>query len=201
MLDSFKLKEFAVDKSKFDGNGGKFSKRVENTAREGEIACYERFLISHSVLKRLALQTCKNQGLFGKGVNQSLWLDRKHEFNSEKNIKTYTIFPMMIMKKYLYCPKVDWFIFSRERIDKMEHQLANLAAWVQSAVVQSASSTGAPSGVKSVSTTASVTSDTSPQLDSASCSKCELESEPSKMYKINALVVIGVLIRLYAREY
>ncbi|XP_060552651.1 sickle tail protein-like isoform X4 [Ruditapes philippinarum] len=54
---------------------------------------------------------------------------------------------------------------TRDRIDKMEHQLAHLAAWVQTAVVQSSSSTGAPSSVKS---TSSVTSDTSPLLDSAS---------------------------------
>ena len=54
----------------------------------------------------------------------------------------------------------------------MEAQLANLAHWVQSAVVQSGGSTGAPSSVKSTSS-ASVTSDsTSPLIDSASSSKC-----------------------------
>jgi hypothetical protein len=55
----------------------------------------------------------------------------------------------------------------------MEHQLAHLAAWVQTAVVQSSSSTGAPSSVKS---TSSVTSDTSPLLDSASGSKLAANS-------------------------
>ena len=30
---------------KLDGNGRKFSKRVENTVRKGEIACYEQFLL------------------------------------------------------------------------------------------------------------------------------------------------------------
>ena len=34
-----KLKEFAEDNFKFDKNGGKFSKRVENTVGKGEIAC------------------------------------------------------------------------------------------------------------------------------------------------------------------
>ena len=29
----------------FDGNGGKFSKKVENTVEKGEIACYEKFLL------------------------------------------------------------------------------------------------------------------------------------------------------------
>ena len=39
-----KLKEFADDHSKFDGNGGKFSKKVENVGK-GEIARYEQFLL------------------------------------------------------------------------------------------------------------------------------------------------------------
>ena len=38
-----KLKEFADDYFKFDENGRKLSKRVENTV--GEIACYEQFLL------------------------------------------------------------------------------------------------------------------------------------------------------------
>ena len=44
ILDSSKLKEFA-DNFKFDENGGKFIKRVENTVRKGEIARYEQFLL------------------------------------------------------------------------------------------------------------------------------------------------------------
>ena len=44
ILDPSKLKEIADDKLKFDENGGKFSKLVENTAGKGEIARYEQFL-------------------------------------------------------------------------------------------------------------------------------------------------------------
>ena len=44
ILDSSKLKEFAADNSKFDENGKKFSKWVENTLIKGEIAHYEQFL-------------------------------------------------------------------------------------------------------------------------------------------------------------
>ena len=44
-LDSSKLKEFANDNFKFDKNGRKFSKRVENTVGKGEIAHYEQFLL------------------------------------------------------------------------------------------------------------------------------------------------------------
>ena len=44
-LDSSKLKEFADNNFKFDGNGRKLSKRVENTVGKGEIARYEQFLL------------------------------------------------------------------------------------------------------------------------------------------------------------
>ena len=45
ILDSSKLKEFADDNIKFDENGNKFSKRVENAVGKGEIARYEQFLL------------------------------------------------------------------------------------------------------------------------------------------------------------
>ena len=38
MLDSSKLKEFADDNFKYDENGRKLSKQVENTVGKGEIA-------------------------------------------------------------------------------------------------------------------------------------------------------------------
>ena len=64
-LDSSKLKEFADDNVKFNEIGRKFSKRIENTVGKGEIV--SNFSFSNSVFKRLVLQTCKNQGLFGNG--------------------------------------------------------------------------------------------------------------------------------------
>ena len=45
ILDSSKLREFADNNSKFEENGGKFSKRVEKTVGKGEIAHYEQFLL------------------------------------------------------------------------------------------------------------------------------------------------------------
>ena len=45
ILDSSKLKEFADDNFKFDGNRRKLSKQVENTVGKGEIARYEQFLL------------------------------------------------------------------------------------------------------------------------------------------------------------
>ena len=41
----FKLKEFADNNFKFDENGRKFSKRVENSMGKGEIAGDEQFLL------------------------------------------------------------------------------------------------------------------------------------------------------------
>ena len=41
ILDSSKLKKFAGDNFEFGQYGKKFTKRVENTVRKGEIACYE----------------------------------------------------------------------------------------------------------------------------------------------------------------
>ena len=44
-LNSSKLKGFADDNFKFDENGRKLSKPVENTVGKGEIARYEQFLL------------------------------------------------------------------------------------------------------------------------------------------------------------
>ena len=45
ILDSSKLKEFADNNFKFDENGRKLSKQVENTVGKGEIARNEQFLL------------------------------------------------------------------------------------------------------------------------------------------------------------
>ena len=44
-LGSFVLKDFADDNFKFDENGRKLSKPVENTVGKGEIARYEQLLL------------------------------------------------------------------------------------------------------------------------------------------------------------
>ena len=45
ILDSPELKKVPDDNLKSHENGGKFSKRVENAVRKGEIARYEQFLL------------------------------------------------------------------------------------------------------------------------------------------------------------
>ena len=45
ILDVSKMKDFVDHNLKFDENGSKFSRLVENTVGKGEIACYEQFLL------------------------------------------------------------------------------------------------------------------------------------------------------------
>ena len=51
-LDSSELKDFADDNFKFDENGRKLSKPVENTVGKGEIARYEQFLLFPQCFQR-----------------------------------------------------------------------------------------------------------------------------------------------------
>ena len=68
-----KLKEPADNNTKFDRNGRKFSKWVENTMEKGEIACCEQFLIfPYCFQKTYILQTSKNSGLVCERVNK-IW--------------------------------------------------------------------------------------------------------------------------------
>ena len=69
MLDPSKLKEFADDNFKFDKNGKKLSKWVENTVGKGEIARYEQFLL---------FQQCFQKACFpeaSKGVPEWEWVN------------------------------------------------------------------------------------------------------------------------------
>ena len=69
MLDASKSKEFADNNFKFDENGIKFTKRVENTVGKGEIARYEQFLLFPWCFQKTCTTSRKNQGLFWKGIN------------------------------------------------------------------------------------------------------------------------------------
>ena len=63
-----KLKEFADDSSKFDENGKRLSKRVENTVGKGEIAHYEQFSPFPTVFsKDLYCRHVKTRACLGKG--------------------------------------------------------------------------------------------------------------------------------------
>ena len=66
MLDSSKLKVFAEDNFKFDKNGRKFFKWVENIVGKGEIARNEKFLFFPVFSDDLYCQHVKTRTCFGK---------------------------------------------------------------------------------------------------------------------------------------
>ena len=67
-IDSSKLKEFADD-IKFDENGKKFSKKIENTLGKGEIALYEQFLLFPQCFQKTCTADTKNPGLVWEQVH------------------------------------------------------------------------------------------------------------------------------------
>ena len=62
------MKECADNNFRFDKNGGKFSKRVENTVGKGEIARYEQFLLFPVFSKDFNCRHVKTWDCFGKGL-------------------------------------------------------------------------------------------------------------------------------------
>ena len=76
ILDSSKLKEFADDNFKFDENGRKLSKRVENTVGKGEIARYEQFLLFPQCFQKACFPEASKGVIVWEWVNQmtKYWL-------------------------------------------------------------------------------------------------------------------------------
>ena len=81
-----------------------FSKQVENTVGKGEIAQYEQFLLFHNVLKRLVRPTCKNQGLFGKGLIKEVldtdWIENIVEKGDIAHFQEFHLFPQCFQKLF-----------------------------------------------------------------------------------------------------
>ena len=81
IVDSYKLKEFVDDNFRFDENGRKSFKQVENIVRKGEIARYEQFLLfSTGFLKDLYCGHVK-RGLVWERVTLSMPL-KKNDFEN-----------------------------------------------------------------------------------------------------------------------
>ena len=68
ILDASKLKEFADENFKFDGNGSKFSKWVKNSVGKGEIACYEQFLHFTQCFQKTWIAETEKPGLVWERV-------------------------------------------------------------------------------------------------------------------------------------
>ena len=69
ILDSSKLKEFGDENFKFDKNGRKLSKRVENTVGKGEIAHYEQFLLFPQCFQKLCFPGASKGVIVWESVN------------------------------------------------------------------------------------------------------------------------------------
>ena len=67
----FQTEEFADNNFKFDKNGRKLSKRVENTVGKEEIARYEQFLLFPQCFQKACFQEESKVSLCGNGLNQS----------------------------------------------------------------------------------------------------------------------------------
>ena len=68
------MKEFADDNFKFDENGRKLSKRVENTVGKEEIARYEQFLLFSQCFQKACFPEAS------KGVIVWEWVNRQKNF-------------------------------------------------------------------------------------------------------------------------
>ena len=71
ILDSSKLKEFADNNFKFDENGRKLSRRVENTVEKGEIACYKQFLLFPQCFQKACFPGALKGVIAWEWINQS----------------------------------------------------------------------------------------------------------------------------------
>ena len=71
ILDPSKLKEFADDNFKFDENGRKLSKRVENTVGKGEIARYQQFLLFPQCFQKACFPAASKGVIVWEWVQQS----------------------------------------------------------------------------------------------------------------------------------
>ena len=65
----FQTEEFVDDNFRFDENGRKFSKQIENTVGKGEIARFEQFLLFPVFSKDFYCKQVKKPGLVWDRVN------------------------------------------------------------------------------------------------------------------------------------
>ena len=66
------MKEFADDNFKFDKNGRKLSKQVENTVGKGEIARYEQFLLFLQCFQKACFPRASKGVIVWEWVNAKL---------------------------------------------------------------------------------------------------------------------------------
>ena len=105
------MKEFADDNFKFDKNGRKLSKQVENTVGKGEIARYEQFLLFLQCFQKACFPRASkgvivwewvNAKLSGitENITTSLKTEKKKHWGEKEKCWTISIspFPTMFSK-------------------------------------------------------------------------------------------------------
>ena len=83
ILDSSKLKESADDNFKFDENGRKFSKRVENTIGKREIPLYEQFLFFPQCFQKACFPGASNGVIVWEWVKMLIDIQKSGELDHE----------------------------------------------------------------------------------------------------------------------
>ena len=81
ILDSSKLKEFADNNFKFDENGRKLTKQVENTVGKGEIARYEQFLLFPQCFQKAYFPEASKGVIVWEWVKEFLLLTSNFSFS------------------------------------------------------------------------------------------------------------------------
>ena len=76
ILDSSKLKEFADDNFKFNENGRKLSKWVENTVGKEETARYEQFLLFPQCFQKVCFTGASKGVIVWEWVKDTLYYQR-----------------------------------------------------------------------------------------------------------------------------
>ena len=83
ILDASELKDSADDNFKFDENGRKLSKLVENTVGKGEIARYEQFLLFQQCFQKACFPGASKGVIVWEWVNVVIW------WNIPQQVKMY----------------------------------------------------------------------------------------------------------------
>ena len=87
-----KLEDFADDNFKFDENGRKLSKLVENTVGKGEIARYEQFLLFPQCFQKACFPGASKGVIVWEWVNSVQKIVVTSIFSSSKNILNSLLF-------------------------------------------------------------------------------------------------------------
>ena len=95
------MKEFADDNFKFDENGGKFSRRVENTMGKGEIARDEQFLLFPLCFQKICTgcRHVKTRVCLGKGYMSFLTIYPTIPTFNEPGKETFPIYYMYVKRR------------------------------------------------------------------------------------------------------